>query len=88
MRRMTSILTVILCLTSFWCFAASAQRAAETNAWAQLAELTPTNRVNQDWFGVSSAVSGNTVVVGAFDGNIEQTGTAYVTSSRQAAGGT
>jgi FG-GAP repeat len=78
MRRVTSILTVILSLTSFWCFAASAQRAAETNAWAQLAELTPTNRVNQDWFGVSSAVSGNTLVVGAFDGNIEQTGTAYV----------
>jgi hypothetical protein len=40
--------------------------------------LTPSNRINQDWFGVSSAVSGNTVVVGAFDANIEQTGAAYV----------
>ncbi|HXM20817.1 MAG TPA: hypothetical protein VN948_06095 [Terriglobales bacterium] len=78
MRRMTSILTTIISLTSFLCFAASAQRAAGTNAWVQLAELTPTNRVNYDWFGVSTAVSGNTVVVGAFDANIEKTGTAYV----------
>jgi len=78
MRRIAPILTVILSLTSFLCFAAYAQRTPATNAWAQLAELTPTNRVNQDWFGVSSAVSGNTVVVGAFDANIEPTGAAYV----------
>jgi hypothetical protein len=78
MRRTPFILIVVLCLTSFLCFVASAQRAAETNAWAQLAELTPTKRVNQDWFGVSAAVSGNTVVVGAFDANIERTGAAYV----------
>jgi hypothetical protein len=75
---MMSVLTVILSMTSCLCFAAFAQRAVGPNAWAQLAELTPTNRVSQDWFGVSSAVSGDTVVVGAFDGNIEQTGTAYV----------
>ncbi len=78
MRRTAFILIVVLCLTSFLCFVASAQRTAETNAWAQLAELTPTKRVNQDWFGVSAAVSGNTVVVGAFDANIEKTGSAYV----------
>jgi hypothetical protein len=46
--------------------------------WAQLAELTPSTRQNQDWFGISIAVSGNTVVVGAFDSNIEQFGSAYV----------
>ena len=78
MRRMTSILTFIFSLTLCWCIAASAQHSGGTNAWAQLAELTPTNRVNQDWFGVSTAVSGNTVVVGDFDPNIEKTGTAYV----------
>jgi FG-GAP repeat len=78
MRRMTPIFTVILSLTSFLCFATSAQRVAAANAWTQLAELTPTNRVSQDWFGVSTAISGNTVVVGAFDANIEQTGAAYV----------
>jgi len=78
MRRMTSILSAILALTLLMCFSASGQRAGETNAWAQLAELTPTTRVNQDWFGVSSAISGNTVVVGAFDANIEKTGAAYV----------
>lgn len=78
MRRMTYTLSMLLFLTPLLCFAASAQRTAGKNAWAQLAELTPTNRVNQDWFGVSVAVSGNTVVVGAFDANIEKTGTAYV----------
>jgi hypothetical protein len=40
--------------------------------------LTPANRSNQDWFGISVAISGDTVVVGAFDSNIETTGTAYV----------
>src|SRR6202049_4151195 len=78
MRRTTSILIKICSVVSFLCLAASAQRAAESNAWAQLAELTPTTRVNQDWFGVSAAVSGDTAVVGAFDPNIEQTGSAYV----------
>jgi hypothetical protein len=78
MRRTTSILSVVVSLTSFLCFAASVQRTSAVSGWAQLAELTPTTRVKQDWFGVSSAVSGNTVVVGAFDPNIEQTGAAYV----------
>jgi FG-GAP repeat len=78
MRRMTSILTLILSLTSFFSFVAAAQHTAGTNAWTQLAELTPTKRLNQDWFGVSTAISGNAVVVGAFDANIEKTGTAYV----------
>lgn len=45
---------------------------------AQLAELTPSQRASQDWFGFSTAVSGNTVVVGAFDANIETFGAAYV----------
>ena len=45
---------------------------------SQLAELTPTDRVNQDWFGISIAVSGNTVVVGDYDPNIEQFGSVDV----------
>jgi hypothetical protein len=78
MRRVTSVLSAILALILLVCFSASGQRTGETNAWAQLAELTPTTRVDQDWFGVTSAISGNTVVVGAFDANIEKTGAAYV----------
>jgi hypothetical protein len=45
---------------------------------SQLAELTPSVRANQDWFGVSIAISGNTVVVGDFDPNIEQYGSVDV----------
>src|SRR5258708_30515164 len=44
----------------------------------QLAELTPSTRVTNDWFGISIAVSGNTVVVGDFDANIETYGAVYV----------
>lgn len=44
----------------------------------QLAELTPSTRGNGDWFGISIAVSGNTVVVGDFDLNIESYGKVYV----------
>jgi hypothetical protein len=46
--------------------------------WLQLAELTPTVRTTNDWFGVSIAISGNTVVVGDFDANIETYGAVYV----------
>ena len=78
MTRVSSCLTIIVLLASCLCFAASASQSAAPNAWKQLAELTPANRTNQDWFGISVAISGNTVVVGAFDSNIETTGTAYV----------
>ncbi|HTA23458.1 MAG TPA: hypothetical protein VK763_07995 [Terriglobales bacterium] len=46
--------------------------------WAQLAELTPTNRAKNDWFGISIAINDNTVVVGDFDANIEEFGTVDV----------
>ena len=82
MRRVSSCLTIMatsaVLLASSLCFAASAPHSAKANGWVQLAELTPANRNNQDWFGISVAISGNTVVVGAFDPNIEATGTAYV----------
>jgi hypothetical protein len=74
MRRDALIFIIILSLIPL----SFAQRIAEADAWAQLAKLTPTKRVNQDWFGVSAAVSGNTAVIGAFDANIENTGAAYV----------
>src|SRR5579872_34002 len=74
MRRAGFITLIILSLIP----SLSAQDIPAANAWAQLAELTPTKRVNQDWFGVSAAVNGNTAVVGAFDANIESTGAAYV----------
>lgn len=44
----------------------------------QLAELTPSSRATNDWFGISIAVSGNTVVVADFDPNIETYGAVYV----------
>ncbi len=44
----------------------------------QLAELTPSTRSANDGFGLSIAVSGNTVVVGEFNANIEQFGSAKV----------
>src|SRR5258708_25797666 len=43
----------------------------------QLAELTPSTRATNDWFGLSIAVSGNTVVVGDFYANIETFGAVY-----------
>ena len=53
-------------------------RASAAHVLTQLAELTPTDRFNQDWFGTSVAVDKDTVVVGDFDANIEQYGAAYV----------
>lgn len=58
--------------------AAAIARDNPSANWAQLAELTPSVRQNQDWFGISIAISGNTVVVGAFDSNTEQFGSVYV----------
>ena len=47
-------------------------------ALVQLAELAPSVRITNDWFGISIAVSGDTVVVGDFDSNIETFGAVYV----------
>jgi hypothetical protein len=44
----------------------------------QLAELTPSARTTNDWFGISIAVSSDMVVVGDFDANIETYGAVYV----------
>ena len=48
--------------------------ATRPTASVQLAELTPSTRATNDWFGISIAISGNTVVVGNFDANIETFG--------------
>lgn len=52
--------------------------AARPSSPAQLAELTPSTGSTNDWFGVSIAISNNTVVVGDFDPNIETYGAVYV----------
>jgi uncharacterized protein (UPF0333 family) len=44
----------------------------------QLGELTPSTRGTNDWFGISIAISANTVVVGDFDANIETYGAVYI----------
>ncbi|MFZ0286586.1 MAG: FG-GAP repeat protein [Terriglobales bacterium] len=74
MRRPFATAILILCATLALCDAALAASAH----WTQLAELTPTNRSKNDWFGISIAMSGNTVVVGDFDPNIEDFGTVDV----------
>ncbi|MGH9497899.1 MAG: hypothetical protein ACRD3L_02035 [Terriglobales bacterium] len=67
---MTSILIL--------CAALALSGIAIAANWQQLAELTPSNRVKNDWFGISIAISGDTVVVGNFDANIEDFGTVDV----------
>jgi hypothetical protein len=52
--------------------------AAPPKTITQLGELTPSARATSDWFGISTAISGSTMVVGDFDSNIETYGAAYV----------
>jgi hypothetical protein len=66
-----------LCLSALL-FLSSFLFAAAPVTLTQLAELTPSTRATNDWFGTSIAVSGNTVVVGDFDPNIESYGAVYV----------
>ncbi|HVI09342.1 MAG TPA: hypothetical protein VND65_13720 [Candidatus Binatia bacterium] len=75
MRKQFSIggLLLLMLSNALWLHA-----AAPPGSMAQLAELTPSTRVTADWFGISVAMSGNTVVVGDFDLNIEAYGAAYV----------
>ena len=71
---MTKFVTLsLLCLS-----AAYALAAPQPAGLSQLAELTPSTRTSQDWFGNSLAISGNTAVVAAFDPNIEQYGAVYI----------
>jgi hypothetical protein len=72
MRKLSVISILVLCVL---CSLSTVAYSA-----TQLAELTPTDRVNQDWFGFAVAISGNTAVVGDFDPNIEMYGAAYVYS--------
>lgn len=74
MRKLFVISILVLCAT----LALSEAALAVPATWEQLAELTPTIRAKNDWFGISIAMSGNTVVVGDFDANIEQFGTVDV----------
>jgi len=69
----------LFCLIALLSFSvAFAYAAPQPAIVSQLAELTPSVRSSADWFGISVAVSGNTVVVAAFDSNIQQYGKAYV----------
>jgi hypothetical protein len=72
MRKLLVTSILVLCATL------ALQDAALAGNWQQFAELTPTNRAKNDWFGISIAMSGNTIVVGDFDANIEQFGTVDV----------
>jgi hypothetical protein len=72
MRKLFVTSILVLCAA----FASSGAAFAATAQ--QLAELTPSTRAKNDWFGISVAMSGNTVVVGDFDANIETFGTVDV----------
>ncbi|MGO9648850.1 MAG: hypothetical protein ACLPOO_12425 [Terriglobales bacterium] len=74
MRKLFVISILVLCAT----LALSQAALAVPATWQQLAELTPSIRAKSDWFGISIAMSGNTVVVGDFDANIESYGTVDV----------
>jgi hypothetical protein len=77
MPKLRLLSTVILFSTIFL-NAAVLGAATPPVSLVQLAELTPSTRASNDWFGISIAVSGNTVVVGDFDANIENYGAVYV----------
>ena len=74
MRRLFVLSILVLSATLA---VSEAVRTLPSN-WVQLAELTPTIRAKNDWFGISIAINGNTVVVGDFDANIEEFGTVDV----------
>ena len=49
-------------------------RQLPLGVWQQLAELSPSDSQANDFFGISVAISGNTIVVGDFNPNTEQYG--------------
>jgi hypothetical protein len=53
--------------------------------WGQITKLTPSDGATDDWFGVSVAISGDTIVVGADGGddNGPDSGSAYVRGRNQ-----
>jgi uncharacterized protein (DUF2345 family) len=71
MRKLLVISILVLSATSAFSKTVPA-------SWQQLAELTPSTRAKNDWFGISIAMSGDTVVVGDFDANVEDFGTVDV----------
>jgi hypothetical protein len=75
---MSKVRVVLTVLMAEIFFAIGVHASPPPAAFQQLAELTPSVRGANDWFGFSIAASGNTAVVGAFDANIEQFGTVYV----------
>ena len=59
-------------------FLVASMVATVSFAQVQLAELTPSTRANNDWFGIAVAATDSTVVVADFDPNIEQFGSVDV----------
>ena len=72
------LLSAVIVFSTLFLNAAVFHAATPPVSLVQLAELTPSARATNDWFGISIAVSGNTVVVGDFDANIENYGAVYV----------
>ena len=72
------LLSAVIVFSTLFLNAAILHAATPPVSLVQLAELTPSTRASNDWFGISIAVSGNTVVVGDFDANIENYGAVYV----------
>ena len=72
------LLSAVIVFSTVFLNASILHAATPPVSLVQLAELTPSTRASNDWFGISIAVSGNTVVVGDFDANIENYGAVYV----------
>ena len=54
------------------------------STWSQQTKLTPSDGAQDDYFGFSVSISGDTVAVGAYqgDGNVTNSGSAYVYGER------
>ena len=62
-----------------------ARNQGGTNNWGQVAKLTASDGAASDWFGISVAISGDTIVVGAYgdDDKGSWSGSAYVFARNQ-----
>jgi len=74
MRKFCLSSILVLCILTFFSNAAG----AAPQHWQQLAELTSSLHAKNDGFGISVAMSGDTVAAGVFAPNIEASGTVDV----------
>jgi len=82
-RTFSSFKTTVLAVTFVCCAGtmSAARSAISSDAWGQLAELTASNGLDGDYFGISVAIDGSTLVVGSMSATVGSNagqGAAYV----------